>query len=103
MEKYICGDHHHHLNAHAVLQRRRRNPRRLRVLAAHGLLSSGDVHCAEEDSEVELAVDMPADAERRLPHHIHRRRCRILRRGCVGSQDVQAFQDFLLMSSSFSF
>lgn len=54
LEKHICGDHHHHLHAHALLQRRRRDPRGVRVLAVDGLLPGGDVHCADQDSQVEF-------------------------------------------------
>lgn len=81
MEDDVRAAHHLDLNAAALLQRRCRDPRGFRVLAAHGLLPGGDVHRAEEDKEVEHEVGLPADAELCVPRHLRRSRCRISGRG----------------------
>lgn len=74
VEDGLRGAHHRHLHAHALLQRRRRHPRRFRLLAPHRLLPGGDVHRAEEDTAMVEPVGRPAAAQLHVPRRLPRRR-----------------------------
>ncbi|EYU20593.1 hypothetical protein MIMGU_mgv1a012072mg [Erythranthe guttata] len=72
VEDGVRGGDHRDIDAPPVLQRRGGDPRGARVLAADGVLPGGDVHRAEEDSEVEHEVGLSADAEFRVSRDLDR-------------------------------
>ncbi|ONK57622.1 uncharacterized protein A4U43_C09F2390 [Asparagus officinalis] len=82
LEISIRSSNHRHLNAAAVLQRRRRPARCSWVLAVDGLLPRRDVHCAEESAQVEHEMGFLEDAEPCLLGGFHCSGVRIDRRGC---------------------
>nr|ACN36376.1 unknown [Zea mays] len=93
--------HDGRVHAAALLQRRGGLPGRARLLAAHRLLPRRDVRGAEEGAAVELPVGVPADAQPRLPRHLHRRRSRVHRRHRVRPQSLPPVQVLLIRFTAY--